>query len=158
MRIDVAQFPGANAFFDRLQGAIPRGGEGFLCDDPQSVRLAAAKPDHLLLHQRLKAVLRQNAIEVLQRGTQNALPGAALQVEHRESLARDFSRHFFQRCRVETFFVAKIVVEQGLVYTSGGRNGAGPRPRQAMFAEFANSGAEDAVAGVVGAGVPGSRH
>jgi hypothetical protein len=103
-------------------------------------------------------VLGEDAVEVLEDEAEDALAGAEVEAEYRECLAGDFACHFAEGGGVESFLVAEIVIEEGLVDAGGGGDGAGAGAGEAVLAEFSDGGVEDAVAGLIGAGVLGSRH
>ena len=92
---------------------------------------------------------------MLQGETEDPLARAAVQVEDGDGVAGNLTGHFFERGRVERFLIAKVVIEQSLVDTGGGGNGPGARAGEAVLAEFADGGVEDAVPGLVGAVVVG---
>jgi hypothetical protein len=101
----------------------------------------------------------KDAIEMLESKAEDALAGAAVEAEHGKGVIGNFAGYFFEGSGVQSFLIAEVVIEEGLVYPCGGGNGAGSSTGEAMFAEFANGGVEDAVAGVVGVGgLSGARH
>jgi hypothetical protein len=156
--IDVAELTGTDTLCDELQRAAPHGLEGFFRDDAHGVGLAGAEADHLLLHERMKSVVGEVAVEMLEDQAEDALAGAAVQIEKRERVPRDFPGHFFECRYVKSFLVAEIVIEQGLVDAGRSGDGAGARACQSVLAEFPNGCMQNAVAGLVGAAVLRSRH
>ena len=81
---------------------------------------------------------------MLEREAEKTLAGAALHIEDSEGILGDLGGDGFERRAVEGFFVAKVVVEECLIDLGGGGDGAGARAGEAMLAELANGGVEDA--------------
>jgi hypothetical protein len=106
----------------------------------------------------MKSVVGEMAVEMLEDQAEDALAGAAVEVQNGEGVSCYFAGYFFKGGGVEGFLVAEVVIEQGLVDAGRGGDGAGTRAGEAVLAEFADGGVENAVAGLIGTSVLGSRH
>ena len=73
----------------------------------------------------------------LESKAEDALAGAAVEAEHGKGVIGNFAGYFFEGSGVQSFLIAEVVIEEGLVYPCGGGNGAGSSTGEAMFAEFA---------------------
>jgi hypothetical protein len=149
-----AEFAVADAFVDDGRGAEEHGGEGFLRDEVHGARaVAAMESDHFLLEEGLEALFGEDAVEVLEGEAEDALAGGAGHVEDGEGVACDAGGDLFEGGDVEGFLVAEVVVEEGLIDGGGVGDGGGASAGEAMLAEFADGGVEDAEAGLIGAGL-----
>ena len=120
-------------------------GKDALDQDRQRARFALVQANHLLLHQALELALREDAVEVLQRRAQQPLSRRSSLAERppwscRESCAADH----LERGDIEVLLALEVVVEQRLVHAGRFGNLVGAGAGQAMGAEFAESGVEDA--------------
>jgi hypothetical protein len=113
--IDVAELAGADAVADGFERAVPHGLKGFFREDAHGMGLAGAKPDHLLLHQGLKTMAGKDAIEMLESKAEDALAGAAVEAEHGKGVIGNFAGYFFEGSGVQSFLIAEVVIEEGLV-------------------------------------------
>jgi len=95
---------------------------------------------------------------VLQDEAEHALAGAAVEVEYGEGLAGDFAGHFTKGQRRRELLVAEIVIERALLTRATEAMAPVRAPAEAVLAEFANGGVQDAVACLVGAVVRAFAH
>ena len=123
------------------------GREDALDQDGQGARLALVQADHFLLHQALKFVLREDAVEVLKGRAQETLARRACAEEDGHGAVADFGGDHLKGGKVEVFLALEVVVEECLVDAGNGGDPLGAGAGEAVRAEFLQRGIEDACAG-----------
>jgi len=92
-----------------------------------------------------------NAIEMVQDQAQEAFPGRGIGFKHRHAGGAHTLGYGLHGGGVEVLLATEVVVEQGLVDAGRLGNLLGARPGQAVLAELADGGRENARPCLVGA-------